>query len=260
MVFWGAQNVAMPDHVHAPGRPEDLPPPRVLWAHGALNALVSAALGEPTDTWLRRYWLTEDDGLGHDDSGGNWWNLERLPEGRAVLFGADHEMSETRWHKPPIDLVAGAPGWLDHDWFHANDDLVGYVYWFDAASWRRVPYPDDVTDDGLELTAGEYLTAERAVRRAAGELMGVPQATPIRVDVELDPAEEEGARVARAILAAGSERRLTEELLSELLNGLDRSLSYDEELGDVPPPFELDKAFDLARRAEFTPQSPSSVA
>ncbi|RNL84251.1 hypothetical protein [Halostreptopolyspora alba] len=244
----------MPAHVHCPGRPEDLPHPRVLWAHGALPTLVHAARGELTDEW-HGYWLVEGTGVGFEDFGGNWWNLMPLPEGRAVLYGDDHEMSKTR--AEGLDVVPESPDWLPLAHLRSIVEEPGYVYWFDGASWHRVPYPDDIDDDGLELTAGEYLTEDRAVLKAGQDLMGdLGGVVPIKVDIALQPEEAEGVRVARALLEAGTRRRLTRELLGELLEGLDRSLAYDEEDGEVPPPFDLDAAFDIARRAGFTPEAP----
>lgn len=245
----------MSDHVHRPGRPQDLPHPRLIWSHGALAGLVNAALGEPTDAWPDGCWLTEDEGVGRDDGGGNWWSLKPFPGGRAVLFGEDHEMSRTRFRQPPLDLLSGAPDWCDRAWFRPYDDLVGYVYWFDSGAWHRVPYPDDVADDGLELTAGEYLRTGHVVFRAGCELTETPFSTPVRPRTDLDPAAAEGVRVGRAILEAGAERSLTAELLRDLLEGLARVV-VEEDDPDEPPSYDPDAALGFARRAGFTADGP----
>lgn len=70
---------------------------------------------------------------------------------RFVLYGED-EASEVKWHRPPIDMLAGAPDWLPYDELHERieGNEVGSVYWYEDGIWARAPYPDDLRDDGLE--------------------------------------------------------------------------------------------------------------
>lgn len=103
----------------------DLPEPDLLWTRWALFATALTTLGYDDVYWCA------DDGAHHDDHGGNWSRLVRVDGGRAVLFGYDHEYSDTVDATPPIDLLAGAPAWLPWPELlrHVADDQLGYVHW-----------------------------------------------------------------------------------------------------------------------------------
>ncbi|MFE3188728.1 hypothetical protein ACFXHA_06935 [Nocardia sp. NPDC059240] len=118
-------------------------------------------------------WLN-DTGLHWDDSGCTWWTLAWLGEGRAVLFGED-ESSDIRWYNykfehPVIDMLAGAPDWLPRADLEEIDDMLGCVYWWDNAAWHRAPYPDDLTDDGLDCGISRFITRAHLVHDMAADL------------------------------------------------------------------------------------------
>ncbi|MEU4566786.1 hypothetical protein [Micromonospora sp. NPDC023956] len=190
--------------------PPDLPPPDLLWNRWALFASALTALGVDDVYWCAA------DGAHHDDHGGNRSRLVLVDGGRAVLFGYDHEYSDTVTATPPIDLLAGAPAWLP--WpellrWQADDEL-GYAYWYDDGAWSRVPYPDDLPD-GLAATAGSVLGSEQARL----ELVDVVFEWG-RHDRD-DPTERDDvAGSAAQLLAAAEARALDAEALAGLLGRL----------------------------------------
>lgn len=91
----------------------DLPVPETLWARWTALSAAMAGVG------YADVWLIDDSGALHDDHCGNWARLALIEGDQAVLYGYDHEYSETVDAAPPIDLLDGAPDWLP--W----DDLTG---------------------------------------------------------------------------------------------------------------------------------------
>lgn len=128
------------------GKSFALPAPEDSWNFGAVVAILCAAGISAPDTFI------DADGLRYDDGGGNWWGLVWVDGGRAVLVGDDLDYSETRSLEddPSFDLLAGAPEWFPHTWFHRIDVPVGFVYWWDGA-WDRTEYPPEVGDDGHSI-------------------------------------------------------------------------------------------------------------
>ncbi|MFI6822332.1 hypothetical protein ACIBJE_15450 [Micromonospora sp. NPDC050187] len=185
----------------------DLPVPDLLWNRWALFAGALTALGVDDVYWCAA------DGAHHDDHGGNRSRLVLVDGGRAVLFGYDHEYSETVTATPPIDLLAGAPAWLPWPellrW--QADDQLGYVYWYDDGVWSRVPYPDDVSD-GLVATARAVLDEERARLELVNVVFEWGE------HERDDPAERDDvAGAAARLLAAAEACALDAEALSGLL-------------------------------------------
>ncbi|MGW4125001.1 hypothetical protein [Nocardia sp. NPDC004711] len=159
--------------LHRPGRPADLPDAWTLWARWA--ALAVAGYDRETERQSDRtgIWLN-DTGLHWDDCGCTWWTLAWLGEGRAVLFGED-ESSDIRSYNyksehPAIDMLAGAPDWLPRADLEEIDDMLGCVYWWDNAAWHRAPYPDDLTDDGLDCGVSRFVTRTDLVHDMAADL------------------------------------------------------------------------------------------
>ena len=149
-----------------PGRPEELPRPEVLWGHGCAAAALYAAIGDYLDSIYR---LDERGGLAFDDGGGSWWRLQWVEGGRAVLAGCDRDHSDTIDPPEPLDLLSGGPDWLPWEWLTGKEvlDWVGFVYWWDGAVWARVPYPEDVGDDGLWGWLEEQVPVEAHAVRVA---------------------------------------------------------------------------------------------
>ncbi|MFB7878843.1 hypothetical protein ACFC06_26675 [Nocardia sp. NPDC056064] len=148
--------------IHRPGRPTDLPKAEILWARWALIAAVRAE-GAAEDNYSG-HWI-DADGLHWDDSGCTWWIFSRMGAGRFVLYGED-ETSQVKWHQPPIDMLAGAPDWLPHE--ELRDRIEGYevgsVYWYENGVWARVPYPDDLRDDGLDCGMAALADRNKVIR------------------------------------------------------------------------------------------------
>ncbi|MGW6390942.1 hypothetical protein ACWFR1_10625 [Streptomyces sp. NPDC055103] len=201
--------------IHRPGLPEDLPSGEALWARWALLASIAATAeeeGRPSGCRTGR-WIDEE-GLHHDDAGCTWWTMSRMGEGRFVLYGED-ESSGVKWHKPPIDMLAGGPDWLPYE--ELRDRLEGYelgcVYWYENGAWARAPYPDDLGDDGLDCGMSDVADRDRALRALADH-----------VDVA------SGGPSADTLLAAAEAHRLEPGQLLERL----RPLTTDHEPRDLP--------------------------
>ncbi|MFF4445391.1 hypothetical protein [Streptomyces sp. NPDC001502] len=159
--------------IHRPGRPEDLPEASVLWARWAALAAATWNAEEEKERFRYGYWLGGDDGDGdgdgdnvlrYDDGACSRWVLTRADGGRAVLFGQD-DSGKVGQYRPPIDLLAGAPGWVRDDRLHdlLEQGRVECVYWFEDGSWHRAPYPDDLHDDGLDCGIGHLTSRDLAV-------------------------------------------------------------------------------------------------
>ncbi|WP_150261059.1 hypothetical protein [Streptomyces venezuelae] len=155
---------------HRPGRPEDLPEAGVLWARWAALAAATWNADEEKERFRYGYWLgvdgVEDGGseLRYDDGACSRWALIRAGAGRAVLFGQD-DSSKVARHEPPIDLLAGAPLWVRGERLRdfLEQGRAECVYWFEDGRWHRVPYPDDLGDDGLDCGIGHLTSRESAV-------------------------------------------------------------------------------------------------
>lgn len=129
----------------------ELDPPADLNHRWAALAATWAALGWSKDVYAdgpRRH---------YHDGGGNWARMVLLPQGRAVLFGNDHEYSQTYWgaaaeyfQEPETDLLAGAPDWWAEVVGQHRDggdgDWIGFVYAWSDGQWLRAAYD---TDDGF---------------------------------------------------------------------------------------------------------------
>jgi hypothetical protein len=125
----------------------DLAHPDELRKRWAAHAAVMAAIGygDLSNANAKRWH--------YDDAGGNWAELVLIDGDRAVLFGHDHEYSETYFRdsatyfeEEETDLLAGAPDWWDDALPIDPDRWVGFVYGFENSTWKRAPY--DV-DDGF---------------------------------------------------------------------------------------------------------------
>lgn len=137
-----------------------------------------------------------------------------MGEGRFVLYGED-ESSGVKWHKPSIDMLAGGPDWLPYE--ELRDRLQGYelgcVYWYENGAWARAPYPEDLSDDGLDCGMSDFVDRSQVL----GEL-----------SCHLD--DTLAGPNADSLLAAAEEHRLEPELLLERLLPLDP----DREPRDLP--------------------------
>lgn len=188
----------------------ELPAPGLLWTRWATLAAALTAIG------FDDVWSVDGTGAHHDDGGGNWSHLALIEGGHAVLYGCDHEYSDTTHTDQPIDLLAGAPDWLPWDDLvrYAAEDQLGYVLWHDGESWRRVGYPDGV-QDGLLSTADAVLSREATVAELSGFVFEWGEH-------EVDTPEEQADVRAAAVrlLDAGTRRQLDATALTGLLGRL----------------------------------------
>lgn len=136
--------------IHCPGLPEDLPDPNLLWTRWAAFAVATADNDDDYNGYLPFSW-----GLHFANYGSTWMGMARYDGGRFVLFGED-EASDTKWHKPPIDVLAEAPAWLPFDELRplVADYMIGFIYWYENDAWHRAPYPETLSDDGLDCAMG----------------------------------------------------------------------------------------------------------
>ncbi|MFE7099639.1 hypothetical protein [Streptomyces erythrochromogenes] len=136
--------------MHTPSRPEDLDHPEQLWVRAAIMAMVDAACSTGTEFAL------DEDGLWcHSTGGDGWWRLSVFDKGRAVFCGQDPDGSHTHVGGEQIDFLAGGPDWLPWDLLRddAAGNMFGFVYWWENGAWHRIPYPQEVREDGLEGAA-----------------------------------------------------------------------------------------------------------
>ncbi|WP_405677130.1 hypothetical protein OG859_04910 [Streptomyces sp. NBC_00048] len=137
--------------MHTPSRPEDLEPPELLWARAVTLAVIDTACSD------RSEYAVDDDGVWcHSTGAGGWWRLTLLDGGaRAVFCGQDPDGSHTHVGGEQIDFLAGGPDWLPWDLLRddAAGNLFGFVYWWQDGAWHRIPYPDEVPEDGLDGAA-----------------------------------------------------------------------------------------------------------
>lgn len=191
--------------------PLDLPTPESMRDPWAACAAMIGALGHGDEDCHARGgdWY-------HHDGGGNWAALARFVDGRAVLFGHDHEYGETYFREAAAyfgesetDLLAGAPAWwgealagfTTHEW-------IGFVYGFDAGCWSRAAY---AVEDGFTALDLPVLTPQRALASTIGHhpgseaaarvlLTAGPGATPEQVAAlgARSVTPEVGARTAAA--------------------------------------------------------------
>ncbi|MFE9933020.1 hypothetical protein [Streptomyces sp. NPDC005533] len=136
--------------MHTPSRPEDLDHPELLWARAVTMAMVDAACTTSTEFSL------DDDGLWcHSTGAGGWWRLSLFDGERAVFCGQDPDGSHTHAAGEQIDFLAGGPAWLPWELLRddAEGNLFGFVYWWEGGAWHRIPYPDELREDGLDGAA-----------------------------------------------------------------------------------------------------------
>ena len=185
-----AQPKTPPAPIAPPGPPRavDFPPPRALRPGGAALAAVCAArgwgatVGADGDTW--RY----------DDGGGNWACLRHAGEGRWVLFGHDHEYSDTYFREaaayfdaPETDLLAGAPAWWGERLQPPfADRWIGFVYGFEDGQWRRADYPADDGFAALDLAAAFSLVGITTLGELAGGDDDPPPEAALRALLDAD--------------------------------------------------------------------------
>ncbi len=153
--------------------PLDVPNPATLNHRWAVIAAVLAGVG-----WGHDVQVDERGVRLHHDGGGNWVAMALLPQGRALLFGHDHEYSETYFREaaayfeePETDLLAGAPAWwgeaLDSHVTSGVGEWVGFVYGWEAGRWHRASYP---AADGFNAALLPPVTHERTVETITATL------------------------------------------------------------------------------------------
>lgn len=211
--------------MHAPSRPEDLDRPDLLWARAATLAVLDAACGDRTE------FAVDDDGVWcHSTGAGGWWRLTVLDGARAVFCGQDPDGSHTHVDGRQIDFLAGGPAWLPWDLLRedAAGNLFGFVYWWQDGAWHRIPYPEELSEDGLD-GAAPWAGSHEEFLELAVDSRDVPYAQ-----------RQNLAEAVERFVAAARERTADEAAVAALLapaRGVD---------GPAP---RLDVALGLAARA-----------
>lgn len=80
----------------------------------------------------------------YDDQGGNWACLRFTGDGKAVLFGHDHEYSSMSLTKNTANdsaLLKDTPDWW-RDCISLDDpsDTIGFIYGWENKRWQRADY------------------------------------------------------------------------------------------------------------------------
>lgn len=211
--------------MHTPSRPEDLDHPELLWARAVTMAMVDAACNAGTEFAL------DDDGLWcHSTGACGWWRLTMLDGARAVFCGQDPDGSHTHVGGEQIDFLAGGPDWLPWDLLRddAAGNLFGFVYWWEDGAWHRIPYPEELGEDGLEGAAAWVGSHE--------EFLGLTVSSydaPYTVERSLTEGVARFAALAR-------ERKADAEAVTALVS------AAHSEGGPAP---RIDVALDIAARA-----------
>ncbi|MFB6722407.1 hypothetical protein ACFCV3_19680 [Kribbella sp. NPDC056345] len=132
----------------------DLDDPEELRARWSALAAVSHATG------FDRRWYADAGGYYHQDETGSILRLQRLGEGRAVLFGYQTQHSQTAGS----DLLAGSPDWIGQPEVRQRLSAgeLGFVYGAFNGTWGRAAYEGDPWEpvpDGF-LQIGGWITSE----------------------------------------------------------------------------------------------------
>ena len=113
-----------------------IPAPAQLRAGWATLAAINAAYSGTEDVAFAKNndWF-------YDDQGGNWTCLRFTDDGKAVLFGYDHEYSTMSLTKNTSDdslLLKDAPEWW-RDCISLDDssDTIGFIYGWENNRWQR---------------------------------------------------------------------------------------------------------------------------
>ena len=179
---------------------KDIPSPAELRPGWAAMAAVYAARGWTDVRSEDRDWI-------YHDGGGNWACLRFVGEDRAVLFGHDHEYSETYWGpaaatfgEEETDLLEDAPDWWSTDLAPPPvGEWIGFVYGWSGTDWARSFYRknDGFRSVGLVkacMSAAEHLCPFAA---DAPGLDGEPDADAlaalVAADADLTPELVEAA-------------------------------------------------------------------
>ncbi|MFK4085765.1 hypothetical protein ACI2LF_16770 [Kribbella sp. NPDC020789] len=137
----------------------DLDDPEELRARWSALAAVAHATG------FDRRWYADVDGYHHQDETGSILRLQRLGDGRAVLFGYQTQHSQTAGS----DLLAGSPEWIGQPEVRQRlaAGELGFVYGAFNGTWARAAYEGDPWEpvpDGF-LQIGGWITSEEDTAR-----------------------------------------------------------------------------------------------
>ncbi|WP_405754588.1 hypothetical protein [Streptomyces sp. NBC_00073] len=192
--------------IHRPGRPQDLPAAELLWARWALVAVFEATTAaEGRGVHRTGHWI-DAGALRLDDAGCTWWALARMGRGRFVLYGED-ESSGVKWHEPRVDVLAQGPDWLPYETLRelVGSWELGCVYWYENGAWARAPYPEDLSDDGLDCGMHRFAEREEVLDLLAGHGRAAQELLDAAEEYRLAPRELDSLVAAAG--AAGDEDR-----------------------------------------------------
>jgi len=123
-----------------------IPAPKALRGGWAVRAAIDASsAGNNT-------YIYADRGCWYfNDGGGNWACLRFKNDTQAVLFGYDHEYSETYFRdaakdfgEPKTELLSGAPSWwAEYIEPPQPEPYIGFIYGWDNNTWMRANYKEN---------------------------------------------------------------------------------------------------------------------
>ncbi|MFD0267818.1 hypothetical protein ACFVGY_14690 [Streptomyces sp. NPDC127106] len=162
--------------VHKPSRPEDLEHPDRIWARALTFFLLDASCGGETSGFSEK-WMEFSTGAG-------WWWVERFDGDRAMFAGGASRGNNTPADGRQIDLISGGPDWLPKELLReeAGRDGIGFLYWWEDDAWHRVPYPEELREDHLDVAA-PWLNSEEEFHGQAEDLLQYEYMTVAQVEV-----------------------------------------------------------------------------
>jgi len=182
----------------------ELPRPGEMRGGWAAKAALYAAYG-----WGNNVYATDDLWYYHD-GGGNWACIRFTSATQAVLFGHDHEYSETYFReaasffgKEETDLLKDAPSWWGEAIESSPDGpWIGFIYGWDGKKWQRAEYDNNDGFDKVALLSALKVTGPHSLSES--------------VDFFELPVVENDIQ-----MLVDSDGAITEELLNTVMPGYD---------------------------------------
>lgn len=186
----------------------DIPSPAEFLGGWAALSAVSAAGGFGDDVYANaERWVFHD-------GGGNWAVMRFHSRDRVVLYGYDHEYTQTYFgaaasyfEEEETDLLHGAPEWWSADLKAPGfEDWFGFIYGWNGELWQRASYEKDDGFNSVGLMDACSFKNTSALKDFAENAPDLPEGGP-----------DEGA--LRALIVANG--KITESLLQAVVPGWD---------------------------------------